>query len=1206
MTRTWIDPIYDRTYGDVQSAQYNPNQENPKGCWNATDLNRIEKNTAYCAEWMLEQKIVRTPPSITVRDNDYWQMNVIPTKSEIDRIINNVRLLVELSSNNPAIAYQLPTIYAATQINYVLANQIEFALDLMHNQPKLPLEYWKVQVTNGIITTVLRESGITEIINRNEVLVAEDEVVTIRGVEYGEDAQYQVFTYWSGKAEDIGLLDNYRLQEVTFTMPYREVAFTANFETHIPRTLTLTNAYISINDDPTAESGPTTGTYYAGDQIMIIANVAVEGKAFYEWTGTQAGLNNISGTTYTTDPSTAILTMPDCDVSLAPKYINAGQHSVTVTNGTGTGWYDYQQYVSISANVPNHYAFSHWSGDTSYLSNIYSEHQSFKMKDVNIAFTANFTYVYSYNSVQIIDGLIRINGENIAQANNLRQNSSQTLIPTPPNSNQGLDYWTVEGAGYIETDVYNNHTNTFIVGDGNAIITGHYANLATLTVNNQNNTGGSSTSRIVRNHKTSVNTAEVVGNYIFSNWSEGSTWVSGSTYYAFTVPEEGKILTANYRLKNQVEVTINYGSHSETVVMAERESKTIIADAAPEGKHFVRWDSSGVYDVWNRYATNTYFIAGSGNGTVTAVYENDYIYIYHYLTVNGAEGSGSYREGEAVGINANQAPYGYEFEYWEINNGNGTIDNVYSKETRFRMGTTDAEITAHYKAKSTFTVNVINGYIQDRNGNWVTSAILPKDSTNLLKMIPAPTGYQFLQWEVLINGVVQTSANDIYQPLAEQTTLRSLSRDFTARATYFQPSVTPPSILTIERKNGSIEQHSYPVGTDQQIHASFPDQGMEFWKWSGDTAYITGGIYNADSYVHIPTQNIRIKENFVPEGFIPGYDLDMTNIYGQCCYTTSYTNPDTGEVVTTEHWVSRWSYPAGTVVKIRATGYDNEYYFDTWDAKAHGTEDDARSIISSLTSANTTLIMPDYDIDVEAKIATKETYELRINGGGTSGYYYEGARADVYFNKEDTNDVHYQFLRWTGDTIAQIELYDGGMFNVLVPGDSATPQYIKMPGQSTEITATYKTLYKLALNNGIIDTTGENQGFFETGTTVNITANTAPSGMVFQYWSGNTEHITNIYDPTTTVTTVTGVTNISAVYSTMEDRNDIGYVNSDLKSTNIIANESINIISGTIEIGFIITDMNGHIYIITAIDTVNNTSTIYRMTKVTQGGNIYG
>jgi len=67
-----------------------------------------------------------------------------------------------------------------------------------------------------------------------------------------------------------------------------------------------------------------------------------------------------------------------------------------------------------------------------------------------------------------------------------------------------------------------------------------------------------------------------------------------------------------------------------------------------------------------------------------------------------------------------------------------------------------------------------------------------------------------------------------------------------------------------------------------------------------------------------------------------------------------------------------------------------------------------------------------------------------------------------------------------------------------------------------------------------------------------------------------------------------------------------GYVTTSLKTTNSINNSDIIIISGSIDIGFIITDSNGHMYVITAIDTEHNTSTIYRMTKIVEGGNIYG
>ena len=112
--------------------------------------------------------------------------------------------------------------------------------------------------------------------------------------------------------------------------------------------------------------------------------------------------------------------------------------------------------------------------------------------------------------------------------------------------------------------------------------------------------------------------------------------------------------------------------------------------------------------------------------------------------------------------------------------------------------------------------------------------------------------------------------------------------------------------------------------------------------------------------------------------------------------------------------------------------------------------------------------------------------------------------------------------------------------------------------------------------------------------------------MKFQYWEGDTDILSSKYDATPTVTTITGTTTLTAVYSTDTNRNSIGYVESSLKDTSTIDNTSINIISGEIEVGFIITDSIGHIYIITSIDNEANTSTIYRMTKTVQGGNVYG
>ena len=57
----WIEPIYDREYTDVLRVELSPLTTNNKGAYNAQDLNRIENNTQYCAEYMLDIGLVNAP-----------------------------------------------------------------------------------------------------------------------------------------------------------------------------------------------------------------------------------------------------------------------------------------------------------------------------------------------------------------------------------------------------------------------------------------------------------------------------------------------------------------------------------------------------------------------------------------------------------------------------------------------------------------------------------------------------------------------------------------------------------------------------------------------------------------------------------------------------------------------------------------------------------------------------------------------------------------------------------------------------------------------------------------------------------------------------------------------------------------------------------------------------------------------------------------
>lgn len=1289
MTREWIEPIYDRTLGSVKAVQIDPDQENPKGAWNDTDLNRLEKNTAYCAEWMVQQKIVRTAPDIEVYENNYWQKNMVPTKTDIDRIVSNVKQLVDLSKNNPAIVDQLPNIYtSATQPNYVLANQLEFALDLMHNQPKLPLDYWTVEVTNGIITQVIRDDGTTEYINNNTALVAEDEIVTIRGVPYGEYASYQTFSNWSGIAQDLILLQPDSVtQEVTFTMPYRDVSYSANFETHIPRTLTITNGYISVNKDPTASSGPSTGTYFAGDEIMIIADIASFGMSFYEWRGTESALSKLAGVTTEEDPSVSTLTMPDENVTLEPFYVDAAGHLLTVNNGTGGGIYKYGENVSISATVPDHSQFSYWSGDTSYLTDINSQYQSFMMPDCALTFTAHSDYMYSSNEVQVIDGLIRVNGNDVARASELRQASSYVLVPTPPDNSQGIQYWSIEGAGSVSG-------NTFTVGDGNAIITGHYNYYKTLTVKNINGTGSVTSQRKVqgtswdpvntnsvvntnykfvgwyvddervsttteydpgtvtddleiearyeyyptyiitvinRNNEGGTNTYQVVSgdsfsigtnidganSTLFTDWSGDKTSSSVSINWRVT---EDATITANYRPKQTYHLTVNNGTGSGDYL--ERTWVNISANSSAAGYHFNSWLIDNIADIDSRLIANTSVRTGVGSDcSVTATYAADTP--VRQITVITNSETHQYRvpQGDYITVTSGTPPDTYEFSHWTLSSGDAEIANTNSSSTRIYARTSDSTITCNYSAIPWYTVTMLNGEIYNGE-NWVNSATILRDSLNYIRVTQGavPYGHQFLQWEVYINGVLQTTMEyvGVYGPVAETTRLSKLRSDCTIKATFYVPDATQQRTLTVNRKDGSTEQYTRPIGDKITIDASQPDQGWEFYEWIGDTAYASTSTLMTPIQMTIPSQNIQITETYIEEGARPKRTLHRSGIYGEMKYTTTSTDPETGDEVITEQWTTDpHDYYVGEEVEIRMTSYPNEYYFSGWSAYSYSSEEDLTDIITRTNPPSfphtTTLTMPKVATVFEGGLVRKGDVQIVLEDGltgidQTSATIYEGKKVDIRFGKEDTSTVKYRFTRWTTlsgnyTPITNIELWDGGMFNPLIPGTYDNPIYIKMPATPVGLKANYISSYKLSLTNATIDDTGETSGFYEAGRTVDITADTI-SGMTFQHWEGDTDTITNIYDPTTTVTTVAGSTTLRAIYSTDSERNDIGYTSLSLSDSTTVDNANINVISGTIQNGFILTDSMGHIYVVVNIN--NGVSTIVRLTKIDRGGNIYG
>jgi hypothetical protein len=117
----WKSPVYDRTQSDVDYAisqlKSGNNLSEFKGCFNVTDINRIENNSRYIADRL---NVLKYSNAITTKS---WDMYGIPNVSEVARLINNVKALIN-AYYHPDGSPSLPS----TLLTYEQVNAIEKVL----------------------------------------------------------------------------------------------------------------------------------------------------------------------------------------------------------------------------------------------------------------------------------------------------------------------------------------------------------------------------------------------------------------------------------------------------------------------------------------------------------------------------------------------------------------------------------------------------------------------------------------------------------------------------------------------------------------------------------------------------------------------------------------------------------------------------------------------------------------------------------------------------------------------------------------------------------------------------------------------------------------------------------------------------------------------------------------------------------------------
>lgn len=121
----WVEPIFDRTQVDVDYARQQLakgiNDAIYKGCFNVSDVNRIEDNTRYLADRLIELYYFNT-----VSTRSTWAKNSYIDAANVARIVNNISVLWK-AYHTPTGAEALPN----TLLTFVQANNIEKNLSLI-------------------------------------------------------------------------------------------------------------------------------------------------------------------------------------------------------------------------------------------------------------------------------------------------------------------------------------------------------------------------------------------------------------------------------------------------------------------------------------------------------------------------------------------------------------------------------------------------------------------------------------------------------------------------------------------------------------------------------------------------------------------------------------------------------------------------------------------------------------------------------------------------------------------------------------------------------------------------------------------------------------------------------------------------------------------------------------------------------------------
>lgn len=772
------------------------------------------------------------------------------------------------------------------------------------------------------------------------------------------------FTSWS--SSDPGTILSAASKQTKFTVGAGDASISANY--------TAIDYNISIVGPNGSQSG--SGIYNIGDAISLTANPD-PGYKFVSWL--KSGPGSISNTAVSS--TTFIIGAGDATVTAVYELID---YTITIegSNGieTGSGIYNINNIIDITSTPDPGYEFTSWSitGQGS-LNSSTSPNAKLTVGAGNCTVEAIYTLIdYSINT-EGPNGT-ETPGPGIYNIGNI------VNVTATPNLGYLFSNWSTNGDGSITNPSLNN--TSYVVNTSDAVLTANYKAIDYLI--NFSSTNGTVNDPGIYNINDNINLLATPDlGYEFVSWSKsgaGTIANSSSASTQFTVGNGDCDISATYNAIDYT-ITVNGDNGTESLGGIYNINNIVPLTANPDpGYQFSHWSLSGSGVIQNSFITNTSFIVGAGDTTITA----NYTAIPYTVSIRGQNGTetagGSYIINDNFTIEAIPNS-GYEFVNW-TKSGSGSIANSNSASTNFTVGEGHATLTANYSAID------YNISVQGNNGTETGSGIYNINDTFSIEAT-GNTGYEFSHWSV-------TGTGSLFDAFNKRTTFTVGAGDSTIEATYTLIDYE----LTVQSFTGSVTGSSSFNYQEVVNISATPNLGYEFSHWNISGPGSIGNINSASTTFIGADGNAFLEAVFTP--------IDYTvTING------SNTSSTGGGV-----------YNIGDVITISSVP-DSGYEFESWSLSGAG-QLGANTALTTFTvgAGNATITLSvkliDYTITVSGNQGTQNgdgfialskvmNSTITLSATPNNGYFFAKWITDGPGTFADPIDPNTEFTTSFGD-----------------------------------------------------------------------------------------------------------------------------------------------------------------------------------------------